>query len=206
MNAPSAPRTPRSPRGWGRLPMLGAVAAIALLTSGCSLWGWGFNGHLDVGDGTNTDRLSPVQIGSSQQWAAQAGVCAIAQKDNTLWCWGDNTTPQQVNSGGPVQIGTATWKVISGVVSGCGIQTDNTLWCFTRTGGLVQVGTATWKSISGLGLAEPGQAVCGIQTDDTLWCWYSGAAPTQVGTATWKSVERSYENDWCGIQTNGTLW
>lgn len=78
-----------------------------------TLWGWGHNTYGQVGDGTTTRRLSPVQIGSATWSAAAAlpwGGLGI-QTDGTLWSWGTNGSGQigdgtttQRNS--PVQIGS----------------------------------------------------------------------------------------------------
>jgi len=57
-----------------------------------SLWCWGANYYGQLGDGTNTNKNTPVQIMSSGVVAVSLGgdyTCAIKQ-DGSLWCWGDN--------------------------------------------------------------------------------------------------------------------
>src|SRR3954454_1418404 len=134
--------------GWRRLPMLGAVAAIVVLTSGCSLWGWGF--RYGVGDGGTEDRLSPVQIGTSSDWAAVSdgtNSCAI-RTDGGLWCWGSNAIGQvgdgtQTPRYSPVHIGTAAWDAVDTYEGHtCGIQSDDSLWCWGYNGlGALGIGT-----------------------------------------------------------------
>jgi alpha-tubulin suppressor-like RCC1 family protein len=74
-----------------------AVAAegghtVALGSDG-TVWTWGFNDHGQLGDGTTTNRATPVQV------ASLSGVKAIAaamwhtvalKSDGTIWAWGDN--------------------------------------------------------------------------------------------------------------------
>ena len=58
--------------------------------TGGSLWCWGLNQDGTVGDGTNTNRNAPTQIGAPTGWANVDGTCAT-RTDGSLWCWGDNS-------------------------------------------------------------------------------------------------------------------
>ena len=65
---------------------------VAVKTDG-TLWAWGYNGAGQLGDGTTTDRSSPVQVGTDTNWASVAAgdLHTVAVKtDGTLWAWGDN--------------------------------------------------------------------------------------------------------------------
>ena len=65
---------------------------VARKTNG-SLWAWGFNGSGELGDGTTANKLNPVQIGTSNDWAEIAAgfQYTVARKINgSLWAWGDN--------------------------------------------------------------------------------------------------------------------
>jgi alpha-tubulin suppressor-like RCC1 family protein len=74
-----------------------------------------------VGDGTLTNRTSPVQVGSDT-WRSMAGgerhTVAI-RADGTLWAWGYNAFGQLgdgtvTNQSTPIQIGTAdAWSDIT---------------------------------------------------------------------------------------------
>ncbi len=93
--------------GYGDLPApvmpvngLSGVSAItagdshtcALLTSG-TVWCWGANWYGQLGDGTTTNRLTPVPVsGLSGVSAIAAGyghTCALLTS-GTVWCWGNN--------------------------------------------------------------------------------------------------------------------
>ena len=54
---------------------------------------WGYNGNGQLGDGTLTQRLTPVAVsglsGVTQLAAGLYHVCAV-KNDGTIWCWGYN--------------------------------------------------------------------------------------------------------------------
>lgn len=69
---------------------------LALRSDG-TVWGWGDNDNGQLGDGSTTDRYSPVQAsGLTGVTAISAGDNhAIALKSNgTIWAWGDNANGQ----------------------------------------------------------------------------------------------------------------
>jgi alpha-tubulin suppressor-like RCC1 family protein len=90
---------------------LAGVTAIAArlnhnlaLTADGAVWAWGENRRGQVGDGTSTDRSTPVRVSGLE------GVVAIAagprhslavRRDGTVWAWGSNW-------GGPLGEGTTT--------------------------------------------------------------------------------------------------
>jgi len=74
----------------------GAGQAFALKADG-TLWGWGYNGTGSLGDGTTSDRTSPILIGTmSDAVAISAGQYhSVALKaDGTVWCTGYNNYGQ----------------------------------------------------------------------------------------------------------------
>jgi alpha-tubulin suppressor-like RCC1 family protein len=183
-----------------------------------TLWTWGSNFRGQLGDGTTTERTSPVQVGVASNWtevACGAGHMVALRSDGTLWTWGNNRTS-------PAQLGSATdWrKVASGYSRILAIKADGTLWEWANTGTLnpVQVGTAAdWDSVACSG--DIGSHAVGIKTGGTLWAWgnnSNGQLGDGTTTARTSPVQIGSGSNWlaaaCGgshtvaIKTDGTLW
>jgi alpha-tubulin suppressor-like RCC1 family protein len=110
-------------------------AQLGIKTDG-TLWSWGRNHYGQLGDGTGTNRSSPVQIaGTTWKMAVSFKYhCAGIKTDGTLWTWGDNTYGQlgdgtTTGRNSPVQIAGTNWKTV-GLKDGAmsAIKTDGTLW------------------------------------------------------------------------------
>jgi len=99
-----------SPDNYGSTPKreegLSGVVAIAVgsnhtlaLRSDGTLWAWGFNVSGQLGDGTTTNGLAPIQVKGPDGVGFMEDVVAIAagpnhsaaiKSDGTVWAWGDN--------------------------------------------------------------------------------------------------------------------
>jgi alpha-tubulin suppressor-like RCC1 family protein len=92
--------------------------SLALKSDG-SVWAWGLNQDGQLGDGTNTDSSTPVQVNDpTDPTGYLSGVTAIAagsshnlalKDDGTVWAWGTNPYGQLGNgtntdSSTPVQV------------------------------------------------------------------------------------------------------
>jgi len=157
-----------------------------------SLWVWGYNNYGQLGDGTQTNRNAPIQLGNDKNWktvsAGYSHSLAI-KEDGSLWSWGRNDMGQlgdgtQTNRNRPTRVGTdADWKMVSaGYSHTLAIKNDNSLWAW--------------------GSNFYGQL--GINAGGTFNDF--NAAPVRVGTATdWKSVSARWNHSFA-IKNDGTLW
>jgi len=207
-------------RGWAP----GGSNTIAVKTDG-TMWGWGYNPSGQVGDGSTTNRSSPVQI-----VGYSAGLYSWGQ--GTQGQMGNDTTTQD-NTSPELLAGPATWVLMSGgIANKCGIKQDGTLWTWgagtngqlgndaaVSTSSPVQVGLNTTWAQATMG-SDFGS---GIKTDGTLWMWGTAtggilgnltsapnlSSPTQtsLGGTDWAVVECSSANRVAAaIKTDGTLW
>jgi alpha-tubulin suppressor-like RCC1 family protein len=212
----------------------GEQHTLALKTDG-SLWAWGSNEHGQLGNGTNTNRNSPVRIGTDMDWAyvsaSRGGTYTVALKtDGSLWAWGLNDRSQlgdgsNTNRNVPVRIGADTdWvSVAAGFQHTVAIKTDGSLWAWGRNDGQLGDGTNTdrnapvrigadtdWVSIAANSLQT-----LAIKTDGSLWAWgvdrigngtnTGSVVPVRIGTDTWKSVSAHYTQI-VAINTYNELW
>ena len=171
-------------------------------------WGQGQNGALGLSD--TTQRSSPTQVGSGEDWeslghqgrryASGGGL----KSDGTLWVWGRNSSGglgqnDTIARSSPVQVPCTTWDKFSiGIDKGASIKTDGTLWVWGRNdagdyaGALgqnnvvnysspVQIPGTTWATTSyQIGVGY--FAVHAIKTDGTLWTWGYNVTAGQLGT------------------------
>jgi alpha-tubulin suppressor-like RCC1 family protein len=165
----------------------GVFHSMAIKQDG-TLWGWGDNEYGQLGDGTQTYKLVPTQVGISTNWnkisAGQQYTMAI-KTDGTLWGWGSNNYTLGDGTAFlrivPTQIGTDTnWSEVSaGSYKTLAIKTDGTLWA--------------WGSNDNSELF--GNIVANFIT-----------VPTQIGTDTnWSKIDMG-DRHLLALKTNGTLW
>ena len=168
-----------------------ASAASNSITTQLSklIFTWGRNNTGQLGDGTTTDRSSPVQIGGAV-WSLLPNQTyqhtAAITGGGDLWFWGQNDRGQlgdgtTTNRSSPVQIGgSAGWASISGGVSAessAAIKTDGTLWVWGTDGsGQLGLGSTSFANSSpivrdaGWSMLTFGSGMSiGIKTNGTMW-------------------------------------
>lgn len=105
-----------------------------------TVWAWGWNGDGQLGDGTITDRFTPVRIsGLSQVVAITAGErhTLALREDGSVWAWGHNMYGQLGDSTTKYRF-TPVWvRDLSGVVaidtgqfSSAVVKEDGTVWAW----------------------------------------------------------------------------
>lgn len=167
-----------------------ARALTPPISETAGVFGWGDNSQGQLGDGTTTDRSTPVMTAPSDVWMSVAAGAehSIAMKhDGTMWAWGDNSQGQlgdgtTTDRLAPVQIGTGTtWDAVAaGNDFSLALKEDGTMWAWgnnfdgqlgdgTTTDRLapVQVGSATtWVQV-----AAGNDHSMALKDDGTLWAW-----------------------------------
>ncbi|MBF0554383.1 MAG: hypothetical protein HQK96_07445, partial [Nitrospirae bacterium] len=173
-----------------------------------TLWTWGYNVVGQLGNGTNTDSLIPVQIGTSTWSSVSASALHTVgiKRDGTLWAWGYNSNGQlgdgtTTNRNLPVQIGTSTWSSVSaGNGYTMGVKSDGTLWAWggnssgrlgdgttTDENSPVQIGTSNWiisppSSSYTLSVTKTGTGTGTVTPSSGTLIW-SGSTGTAVYTS-----------------------
>ena len=169
----------------------GEISSFAIKTSG-QLWGWGQNACGEIGDGTTTNRCSPVrEISSSIDWCQVSGGVfhtAAVKTSGQIWSWG---------SGGDGQLGNGT--VFTNRCSPVREFCSATDWCQVSVGFL---------------------HTAAVKTSGELWTWgQNSCGRLGDGTITSRSSpvrERCSATDWCqvsvgdrhtaAVKTSGQIW
>jgi alpha-tubulin suppressor-like RCC1 family protein len=142
-----------------------------------------------LGDNTNIDRSSLVQIDSQANWVQVfgSGTTGAIKSDGTFWACGNGSTgalgqgADRSSRSSFVQVGSDTnWASFTRVYSGgfIAIKTNGTMWAWGRNyDGCLGLGDKNYRS-----------------------------TPTQVGSLTNWSKVSGYNWISVAIKTNGTLW
>jgi alpha-tubulin suppressor-like RCC1 family protein len=163
------------------------------LTTGEGLKCWGANSNGQLGDGTTTDRLNPVDVagmGSDVKSLAlgQNFTCALLPWGR-LKCWGENTHGQlgdgsKIDSPLPVTIlpGVTVRQVVAGTGHTCVLTLAGSVLCWgDNTYGQLGDGSTTEStspveaiSSGAVGIALGGSTSCVVMSSSGLKCWGLG--------------------------------
>lgn len=172
----------------------GSNNSFFLKTDG-TVWGCGYNGKGQLGNGTTTQSSVPVQVsGLTDVIAIDCGYnhTVALKEDGTVWAWGENSHGQlgdgtTNNIEEPVQVKNLTniVAITSGNSFCLALKSDGTVWAwgYNQFGGQLGDGTTENKTepvqVVGLNLVttiESGRDYSmALKADGTVWAWGAGS-------------------------------
>lgn len=202
---------------------------------------WGGNQHGGVGDGTTTQRLTPVAVTGGLTFATvSAGgidfTCGLTAL-NAAYCWGNNAYGQlgdgtTTDRYTPVAVtgGLTFVELTAGLNHTCGLTADGLAYCWGRNRrGQLGVGSdTTWRltpvAVAGglrfASLKAMSWYTCGLNGAGAAYCWGANDTGqlgdgTQIyrytpvavkGGLTFAALDRSDGNHACGIISGGAAY
>ena len=118
---------------------LGDMHSAAIKADG-TLWMWGYNGYGQLGNGTTTESLVPMQVTALGNGVTQVAMgraySAAIKSDGSLWTWGynasgqlgDGTTTSKTTPVEVTELGVEVSQVALGVEHSAAIKADGSLW------------------------------------------------------------------------------
>ena len=192
-------------------PMLGLTGmgggVASLMFAGVSgptdftIWVAGRNYIGNLGQNSNVEYSSPVQVGTTTDWISFKagnmdrclgirGASGSAEDTNgTLWAWGMQDSWGELGQNNrtkyssPTQIGTGTdWTHVASNSQSLATKTNGTLWMWghnangtlgdnTNVPRSSPIQVGTNTTWDGTRMAAAGQSVMAIKTDGSLWTW-----------------------------------
>jgi alpha-tubulin suppressor-like RCC1 family protein len=200
----------------------GTAFSLGLRANGTA-WAWGGNSFGRLGDGTTTNRSSPVSVvGGFADWiqvsAGDSHSLGVRQ-NGTAWGWGSNSLGRigdgtNTSRSSPVSVigGFTDWCQLSaGASHSLGVRTNGTAWAWgwnpdgrlgdntitTRSSPVSVIGGFTdWCQVSARGSSAA------IRSNGTAWAWGSNTYGIGDGTTANRSSPVSVIGgfiDWCQI-------
>ena len=179
------------------------------ITSAGALWCWGSNGYGQLGDGTTTDRLTPVAVSGLDRGvvAVSAGyghTCAVTGAGAVLcWGWnnygqlGDGTTTDRLTPTAVSGLGSGGEDVTAGGFHTCALAASGAMSCwgsnmYGQVGDGTTVQRATPAAVTGLGSEVAGitaglYQTCARTDAGSALCWgRNDHGQVGDGTTTWR--------------------
>ena len=171
--------------------------SLALRRDG-TVWAWGDNSSAQLGDGTRTNRVAPVQVHNLDSVIAiSAGSrhSLALRSDGTVWAWGG--TGEHIDHGLPVQV-VGLSNVISiaaGDFHSLALRADGTVWAwgFNSQGALGDGSNISFSSspVQVAYLNNVTAIVAGhnfsiaLREDGAVWSWGANHWRGSLGDGTW---------------------
>ena len=205
----------------------GSYHSVVLKSDG-TVWTWGRNHRGQLGDGTTTNRTTPIQVQNlNNVTAITAGdYHTVALKsDGTVWEWGDSssrTSPVQVQN-----LNNVT-AIVAGNAHIIALKSDGTVWAWGNNS-FDQLGDGTTtnrdaptqvQNLSNVkSISTVTHHTIALKTDGTVWAWgwnYYGqlidgtttdrCTPVQIQNLSNVIAIAAGENHSVALRSNGTVW
>lgn len=187
-----------------------------------TVWGWGVNRDGQLGDGTNIDRIKPVQAQGLEQIkeiSSYGGSSLALKEDGTVWAWGNNlygqlgTSREDGNLASKVPGLTEIIAIEAGSSCNVALKKDGTVWAWGY-GPEVDLNTensgAEPAKVAGIeGIVEvsaKGGGLLALKEDGTVWEWGSEGAPVMVEELKNIQTIGLEPSKSFAIDGEGTLW
>jgi alpha-tubulin suppressor-like RCC1 family protein len=175
-----------------------ASGSVWVLKTDGSVWRWGVNPAGQLGDGTMTSALLPIELsglaGTVVDISPGPQDTFARLSDGTVYAWGNNQDSELAADGQPSSalrpvhvsaVGTDAAELSPGLYHSCARKNDGTLWCWgMNLFGQVGDGTTMQRDTpvqvvplgSGVAHVSAGDLfTCALKTDSTVWCWGTNA-------------------------------
>ncbi|HEX6043240.1 MAG TPA: NF038122 family metalloprotease [Pyrinomonadaceae bacterium] len=182
-----------------------------------TVWAWGNNHFGQLGDGTNTDRLTPVQVDDLMSVVdidAGHNYSMALKNDGTVWTWGDNdhgslgigtATPTSLNRATKVPSLSSVVAISAGSGHALALKSDGTVWSW-GSNALGYLGLGTLDSdphptptqipgLTGIVAIFGGDGISfALNADGTVFGWGTrGSGQLGDGTLSFESVSSPIE-------------
>ena len=185
-----------------------------VIKSDGTVWAWGNNGDGQLGDGTATNRSTPIQVNDLVDVTTIDGGASHSlalKSDGTVWAWGNNGYGQlgngaTTNKAIPVQVNNlgSVIAIAGGDYHSLALKSDGTVWAWGRNGdGQLGDGTTTNRTtpvqVSNLSdvvaIARGWVHGLALKSDGTVWTWGdNGSGQLGDGTTTNKTTPVKVNN------------
>lgn len=170
----------------GMVQVSAASGYVLALDGNGDVWSWGRNTYGNLGDGTTTDRATPVRVQNlSGVTAVAAGTEALAlRNDGTVWSWGYGQAGVIIRSTPAQLAGLSNVSAIAaGQSHGLALDTGGAIWAWGRNlkgqlgNGAASSGYTAPARVPGLasarGIAAGITHSVALLADGTVWAWGS---------------------------------
>ena len=186
----------------------GGEHTVAALQSDGTVWAWGNNDSGQLGDGSTTSRLTPVQVSNltgAQAVAAGWAHTVALKSGGTVWAWGSNESGQlgdgsTTDRSAPVQVMvlTGVMAIAAGGDHTVALKSDGTVWAWgANWGGQLGDGSTTNRltpvqasNLSGVQAIAAGAGhTLALKSDGTVWAWGWNSSGPLGADPTWPPVQ-----------------